>query len=1229
MKQYRNGLAYALVLLLFISTLSAQEFLLQEERDYQFAQQLADKKLHDLAAKQFLSFADLWSASPRAPEALFRAAENMESMEDYQRAADTYLRLLLRYPEAATADKALFNRGKLLAQLGDPLNAALTLERIRIFVPNSELVPLSLVSAAEQYRQAGQIQKAIVSAQTMLAQFPDSPFKARAHYLLARIFQDENQPARALQELNKIGSIRIETGFDVQATLLRGRLLSDLGRYTKSDSVLEHLIGVDLQNDSLGLAACNLVQSLYNRALFQKVIQVSDRVLERPFLQKDKNCLRLYQGDSYTAIGVYDKALSALADIPWEQSTPLTQAKLAFRRGVLQNRLGEAALALPWFSQVLTFPDTLPGMTILHRHALLQQTKVFMTLDNPGEALRHLRKHFDNLPALRDVILFQRARILQARLNDPVSARQDYALLLQFYPASALADDAALALTHCYEEEGEHKAAIKSYENYLALFPAADGATQAKDRLTWLRTYTPTASSQRDRWIAQALLAGEDLNAALSWTAERIELDHDYSSGLDILRLIQAKQTVTSVDQLTLYYLTGIAHARLSEKYRLQGENRLSALHADSLLQANRWLQDNYPDEERSRTINRLALLAQYHAIQDPLRRTAALDALITKLQDSDSLTTTLKLEQARIWCRFGIDSSSTHWLSRAQTACYDIMGSSPHPSLQLETALLQSTIFTYLQQPDSAIQVLQKALARSPVSANASDAGLQMAGMLEKSNRTTEAAALYQDYLTHYFYTSRADSIRSHLCLLYFKQQQYAQARACMNQVDDSTALQDLSPYLDNRREDDLLWLSAQAWLLQQDLPRAVSAFEEYLRTNPAGSHRGEALLSVAELYALDGNREAAIGHLEQIMVEMPEDSLATVARSRMADLFYNQQDYETAALHYAKIKESATGDVRLHAAMREVLCAFKIQIVARARQLADAFKKNFKDRKAEAQFLYEDGMVCLGNKDFKAAEILFKELSTKYKDMPEGADGEMGLARMYATLNNTEEALKILTNIPNKYSDPRIVALAYINLGEFYYENRQLENCVSAGRKALEYTVKGPENRRAIALLISVFDDLRLWDNAILLLRQYIQDYPDQEDTFNRKVQLGVFLINLKEYERGIEQLKNLLPQADGESEAEIQYWIARAYHERGDTSQAIIEFLKVKYVCRPSKLPWGTTALYEAGQAYVKLGNYLNARSLFQQIVRELGTGDQFGRVANERIREIDALLARQEG
>ncbi|HPG83305.1 MAG TPA: tetratricopeptide repeat protein [bacterium] len=1217
-----------LMLLLFPTLLPAQEGLLQEEKDFAFATQLADKELYDLAAQQFVKFADAWPTSPRAPEALFNAAENYEAIASFQRAADTYLRLVMSYPEAANADKAFFNRGKLLAVLGDPLNAALTLERIRIFTPNSELIPLAMVSAAEQFRSAGEAQKAYSAAAATIAQYSDSPVRPRAFFLLARLQHDAGKPALALTELNRIGAARVENTLATQIALLRARVLSELGRYSKSDSVLEVLVNSDTANDSIGAAACLLAQSLYSRGLYSKVIQTTERSLQRRIRPHERHQLQLYQGDSWASLGDPARALSSLSRIPHDSLKAQEAAKLAFRRGMLQKRLGEPALALPWFSQILAHADSLKDITALQRLALQEQTALLLELNNPGEALRSLRLLFEELPPLRDSILMQRASIVRTVLKNPVSARQDYALLSTFYPASPLADDAALGLARCHDEAGDRNVAIMAYQEFLALYPASEEGSEVEKRLTWLRLYQPAGSPERDLWISRALLAGGDSGSALAWAARRIEEDHDYQSGLTILRHILASRREGEVDESGLFYLAGLAHARLAEKYALEGDLTSAGLHADSLQEVNRFLTSRGAADPGSRTINGLAQLASWKRIGRPLIRAGMVDTLLARIQPSDSLAATLKLEQARIWYRFAADSSA-HWYSRAAAACTAIAAAYPQPRIRLENALLHSRILSAIQLPDSAIQTLRSALAGGTISAQAAEASLELAGLLEKSNRAGEAAALYEDWLQTYGYAGRADSIRSRLCQIYFRQRQFERARQCMSRFDDGSALQELSPYLDRKRNETLLWLSAQAWLLQHDLPAAIQAFKEYIRINPEGAHRSEALLELANLYTLSGNFQAAAGHLEELIAASPQDSLALVALMRTADLLYDQHEFREAALRYARIKNAAGGAVQRQAAMNEVLCEYKQQNLARARQLADAFKKSFKERKAEALFLYEDGMISLANRDFVAAENQLKELTSKYRDLPEAADGEMGLARLYTALNKTDEALKILTNIPNRYTEPRIVALSYINLGEFYYENRQLENCMAAGRKALEFAPKGAEQQRAIALLITVFDDLRLWDNAVVLLRQYIQDYPEAEDLFNRKMQLGVFLINLKEYERGVDQLKSLLPQADAENEAEIQYWIARAYHERGDMNQAIIEYLKVKYVCRPSKLPWGTTALYEAGQTYAKLGNLVSARSLFEQIVREMGVGDQFGRVANERIREIDAALARQKG
>jgi len=1229
MKRYRLSLTIAAAVVLLWRSSPAQELVLQEERDFRFAEQLAGKKLHDLAAQQFNRFADLWPTSPRAPEALFRAAESFEAQEAWQRAADTYMRLVLSYPEAANADKALFNRGKLLAQLGDPLNAALTLERIGLFMPKSELIPLALVSAAEQFRIAGDARRAWEAATAMLAQYPDSPHRARALYLMANLQRDARKPALALQELNRINSAKVETSLDLEAALLRGRLLIDLGRYAQADSVLEVMLGSTITSDSIGAAACTLVQSFSSRGLHDRAIAITQRALGRTLTPDVANRLRLYQGDSYAALGDNSRALAALAAITPEHLTPAETARLAYRRGVLQQRLGEPALALPWFTQLLAQPDTLPGLFRLQRQALRLQSRLLIELGNPGEALRLLRRQFDAKPALRDLILLQRADITRLLLKDPETARQDYLMLSQFYPESPLVDDAALGVALCQEAANERTAAIKSYARYIDLYPAGDGIQQARSRLTWLSNFVPATASSRDQLLGELLLSGGETRTLLTWAEARIQEDHDYAAGLTILHRIQVRGSLREDEQTRLFCLAGLAHARLAEKLELEGEQERARLHADSLMQNVGLLAAQPAGEPCREEVERLALLAKYRSLPGALVRAAFADSLLARLPAGDSLAAALRLDQARLMYHFAIDSSSDHWLGRAAAACGELARSPQPPELRCETALLRSEIFIARQQPDSAIQVLQEAVTAGRSSTAAAAAALELAARLETSNRLDAAAAQYQEWLSRYFYSSRTDSIRSRLCQIYFRQHQFDLARACMLDCDDGSFLQDLAPYLEHPREDDLLWLSAQSWLLQQNLPAALTAFTEYLRLAPAGQHRGEAMLTLADLYLRDGNPEAAAGHLEVLMNTVPADTLARMALSKRADLDFDRKAYAQAAVLYARLKSDAAGDQQRYAASREVLCEYRQQNITRARQLADAFRKTFKDRSSEAQFLYEDGMFCLANKDFKTAENSLKELSSRYKDLPEGADGEMGLARLYATLNNTDEALKILTNIPNKYNDPRLLALAYINLGEFYYENRQLENCVTAGRKALEYAAPGPEQKRAMELLITVFDDLRLWDNAVILLRQYIESYPEAEGTFNRRVQMGIFLINLKEYDRGVDLLKGLLPLADAESEAEIQYWIAKAYHERGEMTQAILEYLKVQYACRPSKLPWGTTALYEAGQTYVKLGNLTSARTLFEQIVKEKGVGDQFGRVANERIREIDALIAQKKG
>ena len=113
------------------------------------------------------------------------------------------------------------------------------------------------------------------------------------------------------------------------------------------------------------------------------------------------------------------------------------------------------------------------------------------------------------------------------------------------------------------------------------------------------------------------------------------------------------------------------------------------------------------------------------------------------------------------------------------------------------------------------------------------------------------------------------------------------------------------------------------------------------------------------------------------------------------------------------------------------------------------------------------------------------------------------------------------------------------------------------------------------------------------------------------------------MHEYHRAIEHLTQLKHEADRENEPRIQYWIGDCYMEKGEFEKAITEYLKVRYISKPTKLNWAVTAQYKAGLAYMKLGRMDTAKTLFSKIVTEQGVASPFGKGAQQKIDEIERL------
>jgi len=1200
---------------LVCAPLTAQPLTMQEEVEFRFAGQLAERGLPELAAQQFSRFAEEYSGSPRAHEALFLAAENYAAVDSFARASEAYLTLILRHPQSPLAGRAQFGRAELLQRDGDSLAAALAFERVRLLDPEEAAVPEAQLRAARLFRGCGKLVRAADAVNFVLTRYPNHPIRHRARLELARIRAANRELSLALRELDRLKGERLEDELAVNVALTRSRLLERLGRYRAADSLLAATVTSPVRGDSAAYAAVRAVTSLYRRGSHREAVELAAAAVDKQPPVRYLAALRRLQGDCHFALGAFERALETYRLVPLGDLKPLDSAAHQLRLGVTLQRLDDPAAALARFDTLLALTGESAGLRALQDAALERAVPLLCQLGRPAEALGRLRRHLKR-DSESDRILLQIARVQQQFLLDPEGARGSYETLLNFYPDSPWIDEAQLGIGRSYEEQDDLDLALKAYLRYLRLYPGADAELEVRERVDYLRRFAPPPRGDADRAfnrvLADQYTLGTGPDVVYAWAREQMITFHDYQRALRLLKRALQRDRDESLSRSGLLGDLITCHARLSEKHIRQHQPIKAAAHLDTLERMIDLMAKSDAGTERVQKARYQLARSRLLAIEPGSERAAYLDSVLRDF-NSDSLRRHLELRLVEEAVAAG-DAA----LRPLALAIADSLGSA-------EMDYYRAVLLIAAGAADSGAVLLRRFIRDRDRGWEEADARQRLARILERRGEIEPARALYSTILQRYPYSSRSTAAHRALARLDLAGGEYDRALQRLGRSDPLSEFDlPFAPVGDEER----LWLRGRALHRAGDLDASLETLRRLILSSRSADLRARALFEAGEIASDMRRFETALAHFEELDEVMPDDSLAAAARVRAADLYFDRGRYTEALSGYSRLRNEQPDSLERHVRAREIVCRYKLGQIERADTDSRSFSNRFEDPAAQARLLYERGLALLGRKAFKQAEQTFKDLSSDFKKVPEGDWGELGLARLYVILNKTDEALKRLTGLPERSSDPEIVATAYLNLGDFYYENRQIENCIYACSRVLELDPNGPLRARAMRLLIDAYDDLALRDRAIALAREYLDIYPGADNAMSLRIRIGVLLHSLKEYERAIAHLRELAPLVDAESGPEVQYWIAKSYLDHGDTEQAIVEFLKVEMLGQRTKLPWGATALYEAGQAYRKLGQPLRARTMFEQVVRQRGAADQIGRVAQERIEEIDREIEDEE-
>ncbi|MBN1466547.1 tetratricopeptide repeat protein [candidate division KSB1 bacterium] len=1212
---------HLLIILLFAVSFAAAQQTLQEDQDFRFAVQLENRELYDIAALQFERFADMYPTSPQAPTALLRAGENYAKSDSLSRASQAFMAVLLRYPQSAIVDKAQYHQGGVLLRNGEYLQAAMAFDRIKILSPESGLIPEAQIAAAQSYLQAGETQRSYDAAFYILENYSTHPTRLQAYKSIADVHEQRGDYTLAGQFIDRLLSDRIEDDLAADAYVQKAGLLKKLGRFTEADSVLNRLLAGTYAGPIVSRAALTLAKSMQE----QRQLPEAERVLTDALAKvgaEDKDDLWLSLGDTYYLESNFSGAKSTYLKVT-DQAIAGKGLNL-YRLGMANKALGDVPSALTSFEQVLADTALCENIRL---YAAIEYAGLLANQGRPAEGIRYLQNIVANTtdPAGRNELFLAIAVLQETHLQDFVGARQNYGAVMAGSARSAILDDAQYAIARSYEKEGDLKSALREHSRYLDYYPGGDFYATSQHKTDVLRLIAPAHAKNLQHALDEIVAGGLTSRAVGQHNLAHYHMYalYDFSKALELLERAAREDADERLNLERVNFDMAFCHFALHEKATWENRPGNAAEHAGQLTRLAGSMMTSHPASKLTAQVAYWAALANLPTRESAAARLDHLTASINQMRD-DSLRQHLQLRlvDEMVASQSGDDAPLSQQVNRSLD---EIIAVSAAEKIQAE-ALYKRALLLHRAQPDSAAILLNRLLQLRDSSRRVEGLFL-LATIYDEQSNDAEAQQLYFDVAEHYFYSPWAERAEVKLIALMLRRGQVKEADRRAQAREKTGIPRELKLFYPSKVDDEALWLWAELTRRTKSPQQAVEVLQRYVDLGKDSKHYAEALFAIGALADEMNKQEMAIGYFQECTRAAPGSDLGQKARLATAQLYFDRGRYEEASDLYADMQKELTGDGRRQAMAQNIICLYRMGRLGRAEDLLKQFKKEFNDRNAEARFLYEEGMYYIAGKDFSKAEKTLKNLA-KYDDVPEGARGDLGLARLYVVQTKTEDALDRLTQIPQKYKDPEIVATAYLNLADFYYENRALANTVDAGKRVLELTKDGPMRAQALDLLINANDDLGMRDQAIAYQRDYIEAFPHAPDILDRRIRIGTFFYYLKEYDRAISQLKELKPLTPADDEARVQFWIAESYAAAGLTEQSIIEYLKVRYQCQQHpKLPFGVTALYKAGEGYQKLDNLQKAKEMYEIVVRERGATDDIGRHASRKLQEVVAEMEKR--
>lgn len=1181
-----------------------------ESEDFSYAIKLYEEKFYDLAAQQFIRFSNNFPKSEKLDEAGFYAGMSLFRMGEFENARIEFQTVGVNFPKSKRAAESWLMSGECYLKNANYEDAAKAFERVKTLYSNDPLAPESSFKAAEAYFSAQNYEKAEQMLNTIQERYVESSFYSRALLTHGKLYFQLARYNSAKEKLGKVLDLQAPSDVRSESVFWQAKIAHLQGFLGEAEVNYKKVIDSFTDSPVFRDAVIALAELKLNRGQFRDAQSLLRKGIDNNPNPRQRTKLLELLGDAHYLEGQYALAVKSYENA--QNADTSASALIRIKTAFCWNKQNNLPKSIEIMENILESENinSLEGYSIFEE-ILFDWYEKSGKNDKAIEKLNRIKSGVD-LSANQTELLISFLRKKSAWQLIILEAEAK-ALNDQEFPEK---DDFVIELAQAYEKIGNFEKSAFYYDLILNKYPAGKYYNEASEKLAYLRDFL--VMDQNIGISRLAVLIGDILRnedkSQLHYKLGQIYYQElkQYESAVEQFEQSMALSN-NSVLTAQNHYQLGLVYSKLAQKFESVTEK-----HADYLAKSKTYLKMAMENSAGLDNADKIANSFVEAGIQNDnppnSKKISYYTSLLTNYKDSE-------LRENWLVNLGDLYAQNDSTLGKA-LQYYNLAIESFPDSRYLPDYLFKKSELLLESDYPSAVEAYRKIVADFPFSQHSAQALYRLAEHYEFSNQFEAAQQLYTILLNDYYYTDFALKTREKIGDIYLYTGKYDDAIAVYEQQLKNLFLTDyvLKQEFLQQDQTNIYFKLGKAYFFKDKLPTAQTLLNTYLTMVSDTRYKDEAFLIMGDLYLQLNDKTAAVNNY--IKVGAADKLKYKTALQKAATIYFELGEYKQASILFDQLGQvEDEPDLKAEAVSKSIISMIRNGQKSAAETRISTFKKEYKNNDEPlAAFEFELGDYYRKSGNFNAAEKYFQNVIKKYKNSGFADDAEYFLALTYLTLNKNKESLDILTNFTSKYPGSDRISAVLNTLGNIYFRSEKYESAIITFKSALDKNKDFGLKQQIMTNLIRAYTFVNFWDAALALSREYIQLYPDSDDVIDKKIIIAQAYVNLNQFDKAVELLKQTRLEADSEKEPEIQFYIGDAYLKSGQYENAIAEFVKIPLLSRKTKLQWEASALYYSGQAYEKMGRTDDAIRMYNEIVKRPGIDIILKKDAQKRIEQI---------